>query len=357
LTSGVPYNNFAAMLRRMLTLLAALTVLTLAAGVSAPNVAGRDAATTSLTIYSGRDERFVKPLYDRFMETTGIELNVRYGDSATLAATLLEEGANSPADIFFAQDAGALGAVGSEGRLQVLPESILRRVPQRFRAPGKRWVGVTGRARVVAYNTDVLTARQLPATIWGYTHARWKDKVGLPPTNASFQAFVTAMRLRVGDDRTRDWLLALKENDIRFYPSNSRVLDAVASREIEVGLVNHYYLYQLKEQRPSAPVANYFLRTRRDPGALINVAGVGIVTSTKKRAAALRFINFLLSRGIQRFFAQSPGRAEYPLVRGVRPRAGLPPLQRIEGAKVNLGALGRHLPRTLELLNEVGYTR
>jgi iron(III) transport system substrate-binding protein len=344
-------------LRRAVTLAAAVAVLGTAAGLSAPEGAGRDAATTSLTIYSGRDERFVKPLYDRFMELTGIELSVRYGDSATLAATLLEEGSNSPADIFFAQDAGALGAVAGEGRLQVLPESILRRVPKRFRAPGKRWVGVTGRARVVAYNTDVLSARQLPATIWGYTQPRWKDKVGLPPTNASFQAFVTAMRLRVGDDRTRDWLVALRANGVRSYPSNSRVLDAVASREIQVGLVNHYYLYQLKEQRPTAPVANHFLRTRRDPGALINVAGAGIVTGSENRQAAVRFLNFLLSRGIQRFFAQTPGRAEYPLIRGVRPRAGLPSLQSIEGAKINLGALGRHLPRTLELLNEVGYTR
>jgi iron(III) transport system substrate-binding protein len=344
-------------LRRAVTLAAVIAVLGATAGLAAPEGAGRDKATTSLTIYSGRDERFVKPLYDRFMELTGIELRVRYGDSATLAATLLEEGSNSPADIFFAQDAGALGAVAAEGRLQVLPESILRRVPKRFRAPGRRWVGVTGRARVVAYNTDVLSARQLPATVWGYTQPRWKDKVGLPPTNASFQAFVTAMRLRVGDDRTRDWLVAMRENGVRSYPSNSRVLDAVASREIHVGLVNHYYLYQLKEQRPTAPVANDFLRTRRDPGALINVAGAGIVSGSENRGASVRFLNFLLSRGIQRFFAQTPGRAEYPLIRGVRPRAGLPPLQSIEGAKVNLGALGRHLPRTLELLNEVGYTR
>jgi iron(III) transport system substrate-binding protein len=352
----VPYSNVAAVLKRIVPVALLLTALTATAGFSAPEGAGRDQATTSLTIYSGRDERFVKPVYDRFTELTGITLRVRYGDSATLAATLLEEGSNSPADIFFAQDAGALGAVASEGRLQVLPEAVLRRVPRRFRAPGERWVGVTGRARVVAYNTDVLAQRQLPATIWGYTNPRWRDKVALPPTNASFQAFVTAMRLRVGDDRTRDWLVAMRENGVRSYPSNSRVLEAVASREVEVGLVNHYYLYQLKEQRPTAPVANYFLRSKRDPGALINVAGAGIVGSTEKRQAALRFLDFLLSRGIQRFFAQTPGRAEYPLVRGVRPRGGLPALGKIEGAKINLGALGRHLPRTLELLSEAGYT-
>jgi iron(III) transport system substrate-binding protein len=164
------------------------------------------------------------------------------------------------------------------------------------------------------------------------------------------------MRLRAGDDRTRDWLVALKANDLKLYTSNSRVLASVASREIEVGFVNHYYLYQLKEQQPNAPVANLFLGAR-DPGALINVAGVGVVSSTTKSDAARRFVDFLLSAESQRFFARSPGRAEYPLSGGVRPRSGLPPLARIEGAKINLGSLGRQLPATLKLLSDVGYTR
>ena len=329
-----------------------------AAGVaSSANAAGDRAEATTLTIYSGRDQRFVEPVFEAFERATGIDVEVRYGDSATLAATLVEEGRNSRADVFFAQDAGALGAVAGRGLLRELPAATLRRVPKRFRAPGKRWVGVSGRARVVAYNTDTLRSSQLPATIWGYTNPRWKGKIGLPPTNASFQAFVSAMRLRVGDDRTRDWLLALKSNDVKFYPSNSRVLAAIASREVELGFVNHYYLYQLKEQQPNAPVANHFLRGKKDPGALINVAGAGVVTRSKNRAAALRFVNFLLSKDMQRLFARSPARAEYPLAAGVRARPGLPPLGTIEGAKINLGALGRELPATLQLLNEVGYTR
>lgn len=333
-----------------------LLAAALASAIAAVAAQARTEASTTLVVYSGRDERFVKPVFDRFSAATGIKLEVRYGDSAALAATLLEEGPNSPADVFIAQDAGALGAVASKGQLRLLPDSVLRRVDRRFRAPGKRWVGVSGRARVVAYNTDTLRASDLPATIWGYTSTRWKGKVGLPPTNASFQAFVSAMRMRVGDDRTRDWLLALKANDVKFYPSNSRILTAIAAREVEVGFVNHYYLYQLKEQQPTAPVANHFL-TGRDPGALINVAGAGIVTPTKDRAAAQRLIQYLLGKDAQRFFARSPGRAEYPLAAGVVPRTGLPALSKIEGARINLGALGRELPRTLELLSEVGYTR
>ena len=343
------------MLRRLTAVVALAALVGGAAALSAGARPSASAATT-LTIYSGRDERFVKPLYDRFTQRTGIRLRVRYADSATLAATLVEEGRNSPADVFFAQDAGALGAVASRGRLAELPRATLAKVATRFRAPGRRWVGVTGRARVVVYNTDVLRAPRLPKTIWGYTHPRWRGKIGLPPTNASFQAFVSAMRLRVGDDRTRDWLLALKANDVKFYSGNSRVVAAVASREIQVGFVNHYYLYQHKEQQPNAPIANHFLRGR-DPGALINVAGAGILTSSKRKRAAVRLVNFLLTKESQRFFAHSAGRAEYPLSGGVRPRAGLPRLDRIEGARIRLGLLGRELPKTLRLLNDVGYTR
>jgi len=336
----------------------ALTMLTafasLAAAVLAAGAAGRGEATT-LTLYSGREEKLVKPLLDRFTQETGIRLAVRYGDSAELAATMLEEGKASPADVFFAQDAGALGAVAREGMLAKLPKSTLAKVPARFRSADGLWVGTSGRARVVVYNTDVLSEAGLPKTIWGFTHPRWKDKIGLPPTNASFQAFVTAMRLTVGEDRTRDWLIAIKAGGAKFYAKNLQVLQAVASREIEVGFVNHYYLYQLKAEQPNAPVANHFL-AKGDPGALVNVAGVGIVTGTDRLSAAQRFVDFLLSKRSQRYFARGPGMAEYPLVRGVRPRPGLPPLGAVQGPNINLGRLGAELPETLRLLSEVGYT-
>lgn len=341
-------------MRRTIILVIALAVAAVTLG--AADTAARPDQGTTLTIYSGRDERFVKPILESFSARTGIRLDVRYGDSAALAATLIEEGSNSPADLFFAQDAGALGAVAGKRLLSVLPRTTLQRVAPRFRAPSKRWIGISGRARVVAYNTDTLRESDLPPTIWGYTSPRWRGKIGVPPTNASFQAFVSAMRLRVGDDRTRDWLLALKANDVKFFSGNAAVLAAIARREIELGFVNHYYLYQLKETTPSAPVANHFL-SGRDPGALINVTGAGILSSSDRKAAATRLVDFLLGRDAQRFFARSPGRAEYPLAAGIRPRSGLPQLAKLEGAKINLGALGGQLAGTLQLLNEVGYTR
>jgi len=342
-------------MRRILVLLCLVALATAAAAARALTAESAGEATT-LTVYSGREEKFVQPLFDRFTQLTGIELRVRYGDSAELAATIAEEGGNSPADLFFSQDAGALGVLGAEGRLRVLPDRMLARVGRRFRAPGKRWVGTSGRARVVAYNTDALRRDELPRTIWGYTNPRFRGKIGLPPTNASFQAFVTAMRLTAGEDRTRDWLTAIRANQPKLYAKNSQILTALASREIEVGFVNHYYLYQLLEQQPDAPVRNQFFQGRY-PGALVNVAGVGIVATTKQERAAQRLVDFLLGKEAQRYFAQGPGRAEYPLVPGIKPRVGLPGLRNIQGPNVSLGSLGRQLERTLQLLNEVGFTR
>ena len=341
---------------RKLLALASIACAALAAAAAAQTATTAADATTSLTIYSGREERLVKPLFDRFTKDTGIALNVRYGSSAEMAATILEEGDSGRADVFFAQEAGLLGFVAREGLLKVLPQRTLDRVPARFRAPGKRWVGTSGRARVIAYNTNELTKAQVPKTIWELTKPQWKGKIGLPPTNASFQAFVAVMRIKHGEDRTRDWLLGLKENDVRFYGSNTQVVQAVGRGEVLVGLVNHYYLHNIRVQTPNIPVENAFLG-KGDPGALVNSAGVGIVSSTKKTAAAQRLVDFLLSPWAQRFIARGPGAAEYPLIRGVRPRPGLPQLGSIKGPEINLGRLGRDLPPAVRLLNEVGYTR
>jgi iron(III) transport system substrate-binding protein len=311
--------------------------------------------TGTLTIYSGREEEIVAPLFERFTEETGIEVEVRYGDSAELAATLTEEGGSSPADVFFAQDAGSLGAVAEEGLLTALPGEVLERVPDRYRDPGGRWVGTSGRARVLAYNTDEVSQDELPDDVFGLTDPRWRGKIGLPPTNASFQAFVTAMRLSAGERRTRAWLEGIKANEPSFYEKNGPVLDALAAGEIEVGLVNHYYLALLKDEQPDAPVANHYFEGD-DPGALVNVAGVGIVEGTDDQDAARELVRFLLSEEGQRYYAEEAEESEYPLIAGVEGPEGTPRLGDLEGPNIELGDLGRELEATLELLNELGYT-
>ena len=230
-----------------------------------------------LTVYSGREEELVAPLFERFTDETGIDVEVRYGDSAELAATIAEEGSNSPADVFFAQDPGSLGAV--DAQLAELPSATLDRVASRFRDADGRWVGTSGRTRVLVYNTERVPRAELPASVLELTEPEWRNRVGIAPTNASFQAFVTAMRLSLGDEKTREWLEGMKANGARTYEKNTPIVEAVASGEIDAGLVNHYYLALVKEEQPDAPIANHLFEAG-DPGSLVSVAGAGVLASS-----------------------------------------------------------------------------
>ena len=308
-----------------------------------------------LVVYSGREEALIGPLVERFEEQSGLDVAVRYANSAELAATLAEEGDGSPADVFWAQDPGSLGAVENEGLLAELPASILDRVPERLRDPDGRWTGVSGRVRVIAYNTDTLSENEVPDTIDAVTDPKWKGKIGIAPPNASFQAFVSAMRLERGDVATRNWLEAVKENEPRFYENNIAILEALAEGEIELGLVNHYYLSLIKAENPDAPVANHFLN-EGDVGGLVSVAGAGVLADSDKKQEAQQFVEFLLSDEGQRFYAEEAEEAEYPLVDGVEPREGLPPLELLHGPDIALDQLGLELETTLELLADTGFT-
>jgi len=337
-------------------ILGALLAATIAALAVTSGAATAPAQSTSLTIYSGREQALVKPIMDRFTRVTGIPLNVRYANSTTLATALVEEGSNSPADVYWSQEPGTLGLVGARGLLKKLPQRTVGKVPSRFATPSRRWVGTSGRSRVLVYNTRALTRQQLPSSIWGLADQRWKGKIGIAPTNASFQAFLGATIHLEGEARVRDWLRGLQANDVKFFPNNTTVVQAVGRGDVEVGLVNHYYLYNLLADTPDLPVRNHWFADG-DPGNLVLAAGVGIVSATEKDAAAQRFVDFLHSKWAQRFIARGPGAAEYPLVKGVPRRPGLRPLSTIKGPKYNLGRLSADLTPAVRLLLEVGYIK
>jgi iron(III) transport system substrate-binding protein len=332
----------------------------LAASAAALAVAGGAATApaqgTSLTVYSGRDQALVKPVLDRFTRDTGITLNVRYASSTSLATALVEEGSNSPADIFWATEPGTLGLVAARGLLKRLPQKTVGKVPSRFSTPSRRWVGTSARSRVLVYNTQQLSQSQLPASVWGLTSAQWKGKIGIAPTNGSFQAFLGATIHLHGEARVRSWLQGLKANDVKFFPSNTTVVQAVARGDVQVGLVNHYYLYNVLADTPNLPIRNHWFRPN-DPGALVLAAGAGIVSASEKDGAAQRFVDFLHSKWAQRFIARGPGAAEYPVIKGVPRRPGLPALNEIKGPKYNLGRLSADLQPAIRLLLETGYIK
>ena len=322
------------------------------APASAPASAeASESPSGTVTIYAGRSEELVGPLIEEFRTGTGVDVKVEYAGTTDLAATILEEGEASPADVFFAQDAGALGAVAAEGRLAELPAETLGKIDSRFVSDAGQWVGISGRARVVIYDTRALDASERPTTIAAFTDPAWKGRIGWAPTNASLQSFVTAFRVLEGDAAAKAWLEGIQVNEPKVYDGNDAVLAAVAAGEVEVGFVNHYYLMrQLAEQGESFPVRNHFL-PGGDPGSLVNVAGAGILSTAPNPVAAQAFIDFLLTEESQTYFAEET--YEYPLVAGVTADPALPALSEIQSPDIDLSDLA-DLEGTLELMQEAG---
>ena len=303
----------------------------------------------SLVIYSGRGESLVDPIIQQFADVTGIDVEVKYGGTASLAATLLEEGANSPADVFYAQDPGGLGAV--ESLLAPLPADILQRSPEWARSPQGLWAGISGRARVLVYSPDRVPESELPADVFELTDPKWKGRIGWAPTNGSFLTMVTGMRKLWGEEKTADWIEGMVENNAIIYPKNTPQVAAVAAGEIDIGLVNHYYLYRFISEEGEDFAARNYHPTDGGPGALVMVSGAGILSTAENRENAERFVEFLLGTVAQQFFAGQT--FEYPLVEGVNINRLLTPLDEIARPDIALADLS-DLEGTTAILRDLG---
>jgi iron(III) transport system substrate-binding protein len=313
---------------------------------SAPDAGG------GIVVYSGRSQSLVAPVVQLFERESGIRVQVKYGNTAQLALALQEEGEATQADVFWAQDAGALGAVAEAGLFASLPADVAPSVPAIFRHGGGKWVATSGRARVLAYSSERAQVDALPRSVHDLTGERYRGRVGWAPANASFQSFVTALRAMEGEAAAEAWLRAMQENGAKAYDKNTAIIEAIVAGEVDFGLPNHYYLLRYKKADARYPVEQTFFAPG-DAGNLVNVAGVGVLAVSKHPEAAQRFVRFLLSPAAQQYFASDV--MEYPVTESVVPSASLVPRDSLErlAPAVDLNALD-DLEGTLALLRKVG---
>jgi len=318
-----------------------------------------------LVIYSGRKESLIGPIIEQFEAYTGIEVKIKYGSSAPMAALLMEEGDKTPADIFYAQDPGAIGSV--ENMLKPINTNVLMDtltdhngttsefdvIPTWAKSPQGLWTGITGRARVVVYNTKELSEADLPDTMQGFCDKKWRGRIGWAPSNSSFQTMVTAMRQEWGELKTKGWIECIRDNDAKVYFQNTPQVEAVAKGEIDVGFVNHYYLYKFVLDTAVSDdfsAANYYLRGG-GPGSIIMVSAVGILKTTQNTENAEQFIKFMTSEFAQSYFSNST--REYPLANGINTHPLIPPFDTIIRPNISLASLSDMLG-SAEMLKTAG---
>ncbi|MEZ5411540.1 MAG: extracellular solute-binding protein [Acidimicrobiales bacterium] len=321
-------------------------------GTGGENSAGAGAGSDTVTIYSGRTENLIDPILDDFTAETGIEVEVRYGQSADLALLIEEEAAAGQvrADVFLSQSPGSIGLLEASGRLAPLPDDVLALVPENVRDSDGRWIGFSGRQRVMVYHPELVAETELPASVFDLTDPAWKGRVGIAPSNGSFQDFVTTMRATEGDEATAQWLEAMVANDVVSYANNNAIVAAVARGEIDAGLVNHYYNHQFLAEDPSHPARNHQLASD-DPGATLITTGAAIPDGAANPGGAAELITFLLGERGQRYFADQT--FEYPLATGMAPSGEVPPID-FADADIDVAALGGGLTATRDLIIGAG---
>lgn len=322
-----------------------------AASGSGPADAASSAET--LTLYSSQHEKLTNTLVTAFERQTGANVRVRFGDDGGLAAQLLAEGSASPADVFLTENSLPLTRLEMKGHLATLKNLTVAKVPAAYRSPARQWVGVAARSTALIYSPKLVKASQLPKSILDVGTPAWKGKLSLAPSEPDFQPVVSVVIKLKGEQAAAKWLSGFARN-ARQYNDNEAIVAAVERGQVAIGVINHYYWYQAAAEAGGAKKmkSRLYYFGNHDPGALINVSGVGVLKSSKHAQLAQQFAAFLVSRAGQRALVAS-GDWEYPLDSGVTPPKGLKPIAQLSPPTISVGQLGDGSD-ALTLMQKVG---
>lgn len=323
-------------------------------GAAADIFSGSCAADTgeSVTVYSGRTENLIEPVLDAFECETGIEVEVRWGSSTDLALLLAEEGDKTPADVFLSRSPGPIGFLESKDLLGTVSDTVLDLVEPQNRSAEGRWVGFSGRKRVLVANPDLVSDADLPESVFELTDPKYKGRVAIPATNGSFVDWFTVFRDQFGTATATEWLDAMVANDAKFYSNNRAIVSAVGRGEIDMGLVNHYYNYQISASEGDSHRAENHDLADDDIGSLLIITAVTITKASENVEVGEQLISYLLSAPVQEYFTNKT--FEYPLAAGVAANSVLPELTALEIGSVDFDALGGGFEETNAIIEASG---
>ena len=341
----------------LLTFTTILLVILTACGAPVPTqvmteVPAEESASGTLVIYSGRSEALIQLVIEAFKaQFPNVDVLLKSGSNSELANALLEERNNPQADIFITTELVTVQSLAQEDVFEAYRPPAADQIPAEFIGDENLWVGLTKRARVIMYNTELVSEEEAPKSIFDLTDPKWRGQIALAgSTNGSMQAQIAAMRQLLGEEATESWLTGLIENEATFFGGHTDVRKAVGAGEFKIGLVNHYYYYLQKAE--GSPVGIIFPDQEQDQiGLITNATAVGIVKGTKNRLTAEAFVDFLLSEAGQKLFAEA--NYEYPLLPGVALSPDVQPLDTFRLADVNVSQAAQDIDTTFALIEKL----
>jgi iron(III) transport system substrate-binding protein len=320
-----------------------VVVLVLAAGLVAGcgSSSSSSGSGQSITLYNGQHEQTTDSLVEGFEKQTGIKVNVRNDDEDTLADEIVTEGSNSPADVVYTENSPALEYLQGKGLLAPVSPSTLAHTPSKYNSPQGDWLGVSARVSVLIYNPSLIKASELPAHVTELADPKYKGRLAFAAGETDFQPIVTSYARTYGEAAALKWLEAIKENaGSHVYPDNETIADEVNRGAVAFGVVNQYYWYRMRAELGASNVPSkitYF--APRDPGYVLDISSAGILESSKHKAAAQKFLAFIVSKQGQEIIAHSIS-FEYPIDDGVSTAAPETPFDELQPNPITIPDLG-----------------
>jgi iron(III) transport system substrate-binding protein len=312
----------------------------LVAVLAAVALAASPAGAETITLYNAQHEQVVGMLTAAFTKATGIAVQVHSGEGPDIASQILQEGADSPADVFFTENSPELILLDEKGLLVPVDKTTLVKIPGKYSAADGDWVGVLARENVLAFNTAMVKPAALPVSLLDLAKPEWAGKIGIAPSDGDFLPLVTAVIKQDGKTAALAWLEGLKAN-AKIYQDDEGVVAAVARGDVETGLVNNYYWARLDTELGAAKDGSAIYHFKNgDIGGLVNVSGAAVLKSSKHQAAAQKFLAFLVSHEAQVALGQSEVDFEYPLLAGVAPNKKLRPFDELQPPAINVSQMG-----------------
>ncbi len=305
-----------------------------------------------LVVYSGRGEKFTRPVLKAFQAETGIKVQSLVSGSGQLLARIREEGPRTPADIFMSNYAGTLERARTLGLLQSYRSPELASIPEAYVGTDAQWFGVSARARAVVYNKKLVKPEQV-GSLLDLSRPEWKGRLGITvSTNGSFIGGLATMLQQHGKTAVRNFLVGIKANaGNNVFPKHTPIVSAVARGELALGLVNHYYFYRAIAKNPAAEIGIVF-PDAEGVGAPTTISGVALLRYAKHPEPGRKFVDFVLSPRGQRIFAEV--NYEFPVRPGVPFHRLLPAPNTIRLAPVSQALKAEKIDEAVELIKTVG---
>ena len=312
------------------------------------------ASDVTLTLYNGQHEQTTQELADAFTKATGIKVKIRSDDEDVLAQQIEAEGSRTAGDVFFTENSPPLVRLDDKGLLAHLATATTSPIPAADSATTGDWVGVTARVNEVVYNTDELTAADLPKTLLDLADPKWKGKLEISPGETDFAPLVTAIASEKGDAAASAWLKGLKSNaGDKVAPDNETLVADIDKGTAAIGVINHYYWYRLQREVGAGKVHSALAPfAPQDLGNLLDVSGAAALKNSKHPAEAAQLVAFLTSKAGQSVIQQGDS-FEYPLVAGVPANGQLPPFSSYHLSSLTLATVGDGT-HAVQLLQDAG---